>query len=98
VLHNKFTSVVAGREGGHWLSYAIYTRIPSTWDTGACVRPSHDAAKTQIPIAMVNCPCKYNSEFIHTQKQLLPRFQGAELVLATANYASVSQEKNTGMF
>ena len=58
------------------------------------VPPSHDTAKVQIPIVMVNCPCKYNSEFIHTQKELLPRFQGAGPVLATANNASDLWEKS----
>lgn len=54
----------------------------------SCIPPSHDTAKAQIPIVMVNHPRKYNSEFIHTLKQLLPRYQGAGPVLATANYAS----------
>ena len=54
---------------------------PAFLPRGTCmsrVPPSHDAAKAQISIVMVNCPSKYHSEFIHTQKQLLPRFQGAE--------------------
>lgn len=62
---------MARSKEGSWLSCVIYIRIPSTQDTDSYVPPSCDTAKAQIPIAMVTCPCKYNSEFIHTQKQLL---------------------------
>lgn len=90
--------MVAGSKGGRWLSYVTPGLLPHG-TCMSCIPPSHDTAKAQIPIVMVNRSRKYNSEFIHTQKQLLPRYQGAGPVLTTANYASDLWEKIlAGMF